>query len=134
MALKVPDDAELLFAQMIKDNWTTVIRLFKNDKVPANGDDVSDYTEADFSGYAEQDITSGWANPITLNDKATLIGSTAVFTHNGGPTGNSIYGYYIVDGNGDLLFAERNPAAPTTIDQLGETYAVAPLFTFSSES
>lgn len=94
------------------NNWT--LKLFKNDITPAETDTDATYTEADFTDYAAKTLTrsvsgSTWATPTTSS------GTTSSEYNSGTPqswtcgaTGNSIYGYYIVDAvAGTLLIAER---------------------------
>ncbi len=45
---------------------------------------------------------------------------------------NTIYGYYITDLTGALLWAELAPA-PITINASGQTYSVLPRFADTSE-
>jgi len=83
------------------------LRLFRNDHVPAVDDVNADYTEANFSGYAA--VALGDWNAAFLNgdDKGEIDGDPANFAHNGGATSNTIYGVYVTNNAGDVVYAER---------------------------
>jgi hypothetical protein len=110
--------------------WT--LKLFQNDTVPAYTDTVADYVEADFSGYiAGTAIT--WGVPIINgSNQGELNGTQINFTHNGGSTANTIYGIFVVDGSGDLLYAERFPA-PIAMGSGGDTIPYVPRFTLINQ-
>lgn len=133
MALVVCDGGEkILLDKMVETLGGCTAKLFKNDHTPGGADVVGDYTEADFNGYA----------PIPLNDWGPAFTNFAgdaqtdeklrVWTQTDAAIVNTIYGYYVVDGGGNLIFAERNPAGPVVMDTPGKTYAV--LFRFTARS
>lgn len=121
MTLLCPDVGEVVLLTDLLgngNNWT--LKLFKNDVTPAESDTDATYTEADFTDYAAKTLTrsvsgSTWATPTTSS------GTTSSEYNSGTPqswtcgaTGNSIYGYYIVDAvTGTLLIAERFAATRT---------------------
>lgn len=138
MALKVPDVGELLLLNILTANEaesfnTLTMRLYQNNKVPADADVLADYTEADFSGYLAQAFTN-WGAALTTANKAQSQADSIDSTHNGGPTNNNIFGYYVTDSaNTKLYWAERDPAAPTVINANGQKFTVVPRFTLSTE-
>lgn len=94
------------------NNWT--LKLFKNDVTPAETDTAGTYTEADFTDYAAKTLTrsvsgSTWATPTTSSGvTSSLYNSGTPQTWTCGATGNSIYGYFIIDAvAGTLLISER---------------------------
>jgi len=109
MPLKVPDIGELV----ILASWiagvapTIVMRLYQNNYTPVDASVLTDFTEATFSGYSAQGLTMG--SPVEVANKAVSTATTpCVFTHNGGGTANTIYGYYIHETVlNQLLWAER---------------------------
>lgn len=127
--LVVVDDGELkmldiLRTQINSDAWE--IHLFQNNHTPAEDDTAADYTEATFSGYSEQTVDDFGA-PSLVSGEAQVAASLNTWTHNGGAVGNDIYGYYITHSvSGDLMWAERDPNGPITIDTLNQTYNVLP--------
>lgn len=127
MALKFPDTGENLALQMIVNKSVPqdlVLKLYQNNITPAEGDTAATYTEATFSGYASVSLTgASWG----AASGGTITNTERTFTHNGGVTSNSIYGYYVVQAtSGTLLYAERDAAAPFTIANNGDNIKITP--------
>lgn len=83
------------------------LRLYTNDKTPEEDDTVSDYTEASGYGYSSITLTgANWdfATDVDGNSTATY-NSVQTFTFSGGPV--TLYGYYVTDIGGNLLWAQR---------------------------
>jgi len=132
MTLLVPDCGEVaLMTDMLGNgnNWT--LKLFKNDQTPGESDVAGDYTEADFTDYAAKTLTrsvgaSTWGTP------ATVAGTTSSEYNSGTPqswtcgaSGNTIYGYFVVDAStGTLIYAERFSSARTLTN--GDTLTLTP--------
>ena len=136
MALKVPNASELFILDLLVvelfDN--AVLHLYQNNITPADGDTLATYTEATFSGYAEITLDAWSAAFTDAGNKARVEEEAREFLHNGGAVNNSIYGYYITNvGSTQLLWAERNPAAPVVINAGNPSYTVLPRFTLNSE-
>jgi len=99
------------------------VRLYKNDQTPGVTDSAGAYTNADFSGYSS--ITSpSWPDASEDGGK-WVIEMEFEFTHDGGGTGNTIYGYYVVDSGGNLVMAHRfgSPVDMSSAKQLFVTVA-----------
>lgn len=121
MALLCPDVGEVLLLTNLLgsgNNWT--LKLFKNDITPAEGDTAGTYTVADFTNYVDKTLTrtvsgSTWATPTTTTGTTSSeYNSASPQSWTCGATGNTIYGYYIVDAiAGTLLIAERFAASRT---------------------
>lgn len=101
--------------------------LFKNNIVVDQNTVFGDLTLADFSGYAPLSmdasgfgefpsangiVSSGWLNPF-------------IFTHNGGGTGNTIYGS-VIHRDGLILSCRNIPS--TVINTGGQTVQVLPIY------
>lgn len=137
MALKVPDASERAILATLVTAWgaTLDVKLFKNDYQPVDGSVVGNFTEADFSGYAAVDMAGGAVDPANdAGGRAVATWNEVSFTHNGGGVNNSIYGYYVVDGGGNLLWAERFSVAPISQDSNGDQIRFVPKFTGKSEN
>lgn len=104
-----------------------VVHLFKNNHTPALGDDVADYTEADFSSYVPLPIGAFGAAVFAV-DRATALALAALsWTNSTGVVGNSIYGAFITNAAGtEMRFAERAPAAPIDMTTAGKTMSYTP--------
>lgn len=100
------------------------LRLFQNNIVPADDDVTADYTVATFSGYANSTVPAFGA-AVPDGDDALATATPVAFVHNGGGVSNDIYGYYIVDGGGLLVLADRFAGAPVNIGP-GEAWVVTP--------
>lgn len=111
------------------------IGLYKNNWTPAEGDTISAVTPADFSGYSTVGLAtfSSWASATFSTPRWTVTHADVTWTHNGGGTSNDIYGYYVVDGSGNLAWAERYASAPVTLSGSGQSFTVSPKFTRRSE-
>lgn len=86
---------------------TLTIRLFQNNYTPVAASVLGSFTVATFTGYAGIDL----ANPVTqaaldASNRAVTFWDLVEWTKNGA-TGNTIYGYFVVDDDNNLLYAER---------------------------
>lgn len=93
-----------------EDDWT--MHLFTADHTPADGDDETDYTEATFDGYEVATLTAGEWDAIVLADHVASLEYTPApeFTYEVTGVGSvTVYGYYLLDGDGDFKIAERLP-------------------------
>ena len=138
MPLVVPDISELILMGYIQFNLTGGsvwrLRLFQNNYIPVNGTLVANFTEATFSGYAAQTVPN-FGSPSTVSNKAKIVAASAcVFSHNGGGTSNTVYGYYFTDSTGvSLILAERF-AAPIVMASSGDTISITPELTLFSDN
>lgn len=135
MALVVVDQAEALILEMIVNKTAPQaldLQLFKSNTTPAETDDETDYTEADFTGYAEIALAgSDWAAATPGAPSSIATNSQQVFTASGTPSGD-VYGYMLKQAtSGKLMWVERDPAAPFTIAASGDTVKVTPTLTAS---
>lgn len=143
MPLKVPVVGRQPLLNYLKSAFgdTTGLRihLFKSNYTPVNGSILNDFqapNEADFGGYASILIPNASWSAAGLDgaNRAVTSAPLQTFTQDGGASTNPIYGYYITDpGSTILLWAERDPAAPTTIDASQRVYAVIPKLTLTTE-
>jgi hypothetical protein len=136
MSLKVPKDQLLRTLDADLTAWVAAgykWGLFKNNFTPGDTSVIGDITAADFSGYSGLQSFSSWNAATWSTPRAVATAGDVVWTHNGGGTSNDIYGYYVVDGSGNLAWAERNAAAPVTMSSAGQTYTVKPQYTRRSE-
>lgn len=134
MSMKIPDGGlqKLVDKLFTAYGNTCVLKLFQNNITPAAGDAVGTYTEATFAGYASSNCT-GWTASTMASSTATTTADQKTFTRSSTGTVQNIYGYYVLDAGGNLLFAERDAAAPIPITNLGDSYLVTPKWTLKSE-
>jgi len=136
MALKVPDVSCLTWLDNLRSVWNAAglkVRLFKNNYTPVAGSVIGSFTEANFSGYTPGSLgTLGAAT--TVSGRASTTAATANTWTKSGATGNDIYGYYVTDAGGTVLYwAERGSAAPYSMNTNGEGLSVTPTVTQGSE-
>jgi len=117
MALLVPDVGEVLMLKYML-NFATAsdvkLKLFTNNRTPAEGDALASYTESTGNGYTANALTG--TNWTVVTSTGTTTGSHAqvTFTFTGAEA--SIYGYYVTDSAGTgLLWAERFTDGPYAI-------------------
>jgi hypothetical protein len=105
-----------------------VLKLFKNDKTPAEGDVAADYTECDFAGYASVTLTgANWT--VTEGAPSSASYAQQVFT-NTGAVAQSVYGYYLVRAStGRIAYAERFTGAPFVVQNVGDEIKITPTIT-----
>jgi hypothetical protein len=133
MSLKIVDVGlpKMLDKLLTAYGNTLQLCLFTNNYTPAAGDTLANYTEATFPGYARQAV-SNWIPSTVAASVATSNADQKQFQRNATGTGQAVYGYFVLDGAGALLFAERDPAAPITLTNQGDTYLITPKFTYQS--
>jgi hypothetical protein len=136
MSLKIPTGASLQYLDnLIADLLdTAIVRVFKNDYTPVDGSVLGSFTEANFTGYAQINM-SGWsAAALDGNGKAATTADQVTWTMGTPGTTNTVYGIYVVTAAGALLYAERNPSGGILLNTLGQTFSYLPKFTFDSEA
>lgn len=107
-----------------------VLRLFKNDLTPVKTHVVASFVEADFDGYAGIDMdawTPGFDEEL---QKAVLRSALLTFTATGAVTSNVIYGYYITNNAGTLVYCAERFSITIFVDETGDSIAVVSRFPF----
>lgn len=135
MAVKVPNEGENALLNALKGTYFSLLslRLFANNHTPSDSDTNASYTEATFPGYSAIPLNSWGTVGTNADGKAEVSEVSRTFTCTGTSPANTIYGYYITSGT-TVVFAERNPSGPVTLNNFGQTYTVQPKITLRSES
>ena len=108
MTLIVPN-AELVRIITALVNQTLHLKLYSNNITPSATSAAVDFTEVVGGGYSEAVLSfSSWS--FDSIGTATYVAEDFHFTGATNAPG-TIYGYYIVDGSGNLTWAERFPDA-----------------------
>ncbi len=107
--------------------------LFQNDFCPDSSSRLSQIEPCDFSGYPGLVLSSGWLSPIVSGERVVTSADRITFTHNSGAIGNWVYGFYVVDQEGNLVSAQRFDLAPVLAGVEGFIINVDPVFSLSSE-
>lgn len=112
------------------------VGLYQNDWTPTVGDDISAVSPATFGGYSGLIALDSWdTGGITfVTPRAVIEHPYKTWTADGTST-NTIYGYYVVNSGGTLLWAERRTTGGILIGVVvGQTYSVIPRFTMRTEA
>lgn len=137
MTLKVPNqgEADLLKASLnvAAAQEDLVLKLYRNDKTPADSDTAADYTEASFTGYVAIALDpDDWT--VTPGNPTEAVQPMQQFTSSAGGQNQDVYGYYVVGADsGRLKWAERFTDGPYDIVNLDDKIEVTPRFTGQSE-
>lgn len=135
MAIKV-SQAELvkqLAAQVagwVADGYQ--IGLFGNDWVPGDEDTIEAVEPCTFGGYEGLRALIDWESPEWDEGRAKVSHPPVVWECDGSASG-TIYGYYVVDGEGALAWAERRSDGEASVGLDGQTYSVTPRYSRKSE-
>ena len=132
MALLVPDAAEEVVLQNFLNKVAPQdqkLKLYKNDYTPVEGSTEANFTEADFTGYAEKALSgANWT--ITPGAPTEAVYAQQTFTSSAGSQNQNVYGYFIVQGtSGKIMVAERFTDGPYNIVNNGDAIKVTPKIT-----
>jgi len=83
------------------------LRLYQNNQFPDPTDTAAAYIEATFSGYPGPVPPVFGSAFINGAGQGEIAATTLTFVHNGGPTANTVYGIFVTDSGGGLVYAER---------------------------
>ncbi len=105
MAVVIPQEGEIARLNLVLadvPNWT--VSLFKNNYTPVELSTGGSFTKATFTGYA--DVAPPVFAAASGGSPATSTADVATYVCSGGSP-QTVYGYYVTDGSGKVLFAER---------------------------
>lgn len=130
MALVVPDVGEIVLLQYLLKMTTPtdpVLHLYNNDVTPSESTILSNLTEPSGStGYAAVTLPGTSWTTTQVAGVTTGVFSERTFTFT---TGVSIYGYYVTNTAGALLWAERFGGAPFALPDGGGQIGQSPRIT-----
>ena len=113
MALVIPNVSEVTLLNNMLNVATptnTILHLYSNNLTPSSTTVVGDVTEVTSGGYSAITLTSlSWT--VSTSGGGITTASYAEQTFNI-TTSATVYGYYITNVAGDLLWLERFTAAP----------------------
>jgi hypothetical protein len=119
MSIIITNIAKQKFLENFFSVENLTLKLFSNDVTPSSTDDSDSFEE--FSG--------GNYSSVELNSSEWNITSSDVFypqiNWSFENVSGNIYGYYIVDENDSVIFAERFPNAPYAVSNSGDEIAVS---------
>jgi hypothetical protein len=105
------------------------LHLYTNNLLPTPANILTDFTEADFTGYAASAAIT-WSTPGYLPDgTAVVTGDAKTFQVGSTPTVlNTCYGWYITNGAGTALITSRAFDSPVVLSGAGQIIVVLPVY------
>lgn len=126
MPLVVPMDGQGSMLALIvnkRQPEDLVLKLFVNDLDPNRGHSSQDFVELEGFGYEPKTLPGdNWT--IVEGDPSFAAYARQIFEFSGAV--GEVFGYYIVQESGNLMWAERFPDAPFTIKNDGDEIKVTP--------
>lgn len=115
--------ANLLFGRVETSGiWT--VRLFVNLHFPLATDVAGNYTECSIPGYSAQILQPGeWDGGIVAPGVVYFTYPQLTWTFDAYAGGQSIFGYYVMDDAGDLIYSELFPS-PFPVPPAGGTLPI----------
>lgn len=108
---------------------TLVLKLFKNNVIPAKAFTEASMVEADFLGYAPIILTpASWV--LTPGTPSSIAFAQRTFSSSAGAQNQPVYGYWLEQmTSGKLVVVERFPNGPYTIVTATDQIKVTPSIT-----
>lgn len=130
MPLVVPDVGEVRLLRYIVGNTyptSLILQLYTNDLTPVDTSTDLSFTSATATSYAPATLSpNSWGIGTTSGTSSALYNSGITFTFGTAAATQNVYGYYVTDQAGALLWAERFPGAPFALPQSGGEIAIRP--------
>lgn len=136
MSMVLPDIGKVNFAKYATRQTASAnlyCNLFQNNATITHSTVIGDLTPATFSGYA-QVLMSGPVTSGTLDGSGRSVTQWDLITWTkSGVTGNTIYGYYVTDNAGALLWVEKFATGTWDMNTDGNVLQMYPLLTDKSQ-
>lgn len=109
------------------------VSLYVNNFSPTYLAELTDYVEASFPGYTPQGA-SGWSAPTNVGMAARTTASDITWTASATVTPSvEVYGYFVVNSDGDYIYGERFGNGPFTMTNTGDSITLTPRFSAIAE-
>lgn len=113
--------------------FNLTLKLFVNDYTPVDASVNASFTEMSTQGYTSKTLTAAsWSVAQNGSNEAEGTYAQQSWTFDGTGGATTIYGYWIVDEDSTVLFAERF-ASSFTAEFNGDVLRVTPTVTLSKE-
>ncbi len=104
------------------------LKLFVTDVTPSDTSVAGDFTEATGGGYAAKTLSNASWTVTVGNDPSDAVYAQQTYTFTGALTTNpDIYGYFVVDADGTLVWAEKFASTFTPANN-GDALKITPKF------
>jgi lipoprotein-anchoring transpeptidase ErfK/SrfK len=128
MALLVPDVSEVILLETMLNKTAATdvkLKLYTNNRTPAEGDAIASYTESTGTGYVAITLTGASWTVATATGTTTAEYAQQTFTYTGAEA--NIYGYYVTNFSGaQILWAELFSDGPYSIPSGGGSVKITP--------
>ncbi len=125
MSLTVTLTSEIILLQYIMgltEPGNKILHLYKNNATVSHATTIGSLTESTEAGYAPITLYSiSWTIAQDMSGVTTAIYSEMPFNFT---TGATVYGYYVTDTLGNLLWVEQFSGAPYQLPTTGGQIAV----------
>ncbi len=127
---------DVILKAFFNNSWAAggknlTIKLFATNVTPADTSIASSFTEASGGGYASKTLTNGSWTVTVSNDPSDAVYAAQTWTFTGPLTTNPVvYGYYVVNADGVLIYAEKLGTAFTPHNN-GDQLLITPTFRMS---
>lgn len=102
------------------------LRLFVNNIVPAVGQLAADYLQPAGSWYSPI-LLNAWGVPfVNPANQAEIDEIVRTWTASGTVVSESVYGYYVVNPGGILVWSELAPSGPIPMNTPGNVVSLTP--------
>jgi hypothetical protein len=107
------------------------MKLYTNDYTPLDISVAGNFTEASGGGYAAKALANGDWTVAPGNDPSDAVYAQQIWTFTGALDGGAtIYGYFVLDADGVLFYAERLATGFTPANN-GDLLKITPKFQMS---
>lgn len=128
--------ADTILRAFFNNTWPSggknlTIKLYTNDYTPVDTSTSGSFTEASGGGYVSKTLINGNWTVNTANDPSDAVYEQLSWVFTGQLSGGAtIYGYFVVDADGVLVWAERISSSFTPSNN-GDTLLITPRFQMS---
>jgi hypothetical protein len=135
MALRVVNLGLLSVLEGLRQTWLPMLRvgLYQSPVTVEPSDTIAQIEPAEFSGYTGLRTLSSWGAPQLVGARGVIHHVRVTWLHDGGPVPSLVFGYYVVDVAGTLIWAERTSEGGELIAAAGQFHSVDPTFSQRSE-
>ena len=137
MAIVLADvGADIILKAYFNNSWAgggkdLTMKLYTNNYIPLDTSVAGDFTEAAGGGYAAVTLSNASWTVATGNDPSDAVYAQQTWTFTGALSGTAtVYGYFVVDADGVLVFAEKFDYSYTPAKN-GDQLKITPKFQLS---
>jgi hypothetical protein len=127
--LVVVDEGAKRAATLWARNWWLArkVGLYQNGPIPSRHTVLADLEPCTFGGYDGERTIADWTVAAMEGDRAVSRATPVLWTFDGIGSTGYVMGYYVVDGDGVLLWLEPRADGPVAMVTPGQTYQVVPV-------